>query len=106
MHHVGLGDWFNAGILKNSKKIRFIKSGGGIVFYKGNKQFTTVDFIRFIMKKIIKMDIDDFIDYIEDEYGILMQREKLPYLINNSDMYYDSIMEKIYLTKNDYYDEI
>lgn len=105
MHRVGLEDWFNAGLLKNSKKIRFIKTGGGIIFSKGDRQFTTVDFIRFILKSKRKMDIDDFTDYVFEEYGIRLLREKITWLIKNTDLYYDSIMEKVYLTKEDYYDE-
>lgn len=103
---VGLGDWFNAGLLKNSKKIRFVKTGGGIIFFQGDRQFTTVDFIRYVLQEDRKMDVDKFVDYVKSEYKITLQREKISWLIKNSDMYYDSIMEKIYLTKEDYYDDI
>ena len=106
LHHVGLEDWFNAGLLKNSKKVHFIKVGGGLIFSKENSRFTTVDFIRYILKSKRKMDIDDFVDYIFDEYGIKILREKITWIIRNTDMYYDSIMKRIYLTKEDYYDEI
>lgn len=106
LHNIGLGDWFNAGLLKNSKRIRFTKVGGGVIFYKGDSQFTTVDFIRYVLKTKRKMDIDDFVDYVFNEYGIRIPREKITWLIKNSDMYYDTIMEKIYLTKEEYYDEI
>ena len=106
VHHIGLGEWFASGLLKNSKKVRFVKSGSNVIFYKGDSQFTTVDFIRYILKTKRKMDIDDFIEYVSEEYGVKLLREKITWLIKNSDMYYDSIMEKLYLTKEYYYDEI
>ena len=84
----------------------FVKTGGGIIFFQGDRQFTTVDFIRYVLQEDRKMDVDKFVDYVKSEYKITLQREKISWLIKNSDMYYDSIMEKIYLTKEDYYDDI
>lgn len=105
LHNIGLDEWFVSSIVKNSKKIRFIRIGGNILFYQGNKQYSTVDFIRFLMKKLKKINIYSFIDYLSDEYGIKLRKEKIVDLINYTEMYYDSIMEKVYYSKDYYYDE-
>lgn len=105
LHHLGFSNWFNGALLKNSKKIRFIKVGGGLVFYQGNTPKTTVDFLKFLMRKIKKIDIEDFISYIFHTYGITFARDKLTWIIRKSNMYYDATMEKVYLTKEEYYED-
>ena len=105
IHNLGFSDWFPAGLLKNSKKIKYIKVGRGILFYKGTAQKTTVDFLRYIMRDVRKMDIEDFVDFLSEEYGVKISREKVSWLVKDSGMYYDSIMEKIYYTKEEYYEE-
>jgi hypothetical protein len=57
------------------------------------------------MKKLKKINIYSFIDYLSDEYGIKLRKEKIVDLINYTEMYYDSIMEKVYYSKDYYYDE-
>ena len=58
------------------------------------------------MKKIVKINIYDLAKYINDEYGVDLKKEKIVELIKPSNLYYDSVMEKIYLSKEYYYDEI
>lgn len=103
LHHLQMPVWFNEALLKNSKKLRFIKVGGGIVFYKGNKQRTSVDFLRFVLTDFVKMNIDDFITYLSREYGISFTREKVIWIIHNSDMYYNQKQEMVYVSKDAYY---
>ncbi len=103
---IQLGEWFRAGLIKNSRKLRFIKTGGNIIFSLGDKPITTLDFIKYVLKPKEKMDIYAFIQYIKDTYGVSLSKDKLTYLIKPTSMYYDSIMEKIYYTKDYYYDEI
>lgn len=106
LHDVGLDEWFNSGLIKNSRKVRFIKTGANVIFYRGDRQITTVDFIRFIMKREKQMDIYDFINMLRDDYGIILSKDKVIQLAKPTTMYYDSIMEKLYLSKDFYYEEI
>ena len=106
LHDIGFGEWFNAAIVKNSRQYRFIKTGNNIVFSKNNSQFTTVDFIRHVLIKFKKMNIYDFISYLKDNYNVNIPKDKIVYLIKDSGIYYDSIMEKIYLNKDEYYEDI
>ncbi|MBS7181892.1 MAG: hypothetical protein KH047_00120 [Eubacterium sp.] len=103
---IQLGEWFKVGLIKNSKKVRYIKTGGSAIFYTGEKRITTLDFLKHLMKKIVKINIYDLAKYINDEYGVDLKKEKIVELIKPSNLYYDSVMEKIYLSKEYYYDEI
>ncbi len=106
LHNIGLGEWFNACLIRNYPGIRFIKTGGNIVFRKGDRQISTVDFFRFVLNRKIKMDIYEFISYIKKEYAVDLEKEKVINWVKDTELYYDSIMEKIYVSKDYYYDEI
>lgn len=67
---------------------------------------TMIDFVAFEMESILAINIDDFIDYIEEKYGIRLRKEKILEDIKKTAMYYDSIMEKIYYNKDYYYDDL
>jgi len=103
---LGFGDWFSSALIKNSKKIKYQKVGGNILFYKGDMKKTTVDFLRYILEDFISIDATYLVIYLEDRYGIKMDRWKMLSLIKETDMYYSDTMEKVYLTKEEYYDDI
>ena len=77
-----------------------------MIFYQGNRQITTTDFIHFVLKREKKIDIYEFVNLLKSEYGIILSKEKIVQFIKDTSMYYDSIMEKLYLTKEYYYEEI
>ncbi len=103
---LGFGDWFSSALIKNSKKIKYQKVGGNILFYKGDTKKTTVDFLRYILEDFISIDATYLVIYLEDRYGIKMDRGKMLSLIKETDMYYSDTMEKVYLTKEKYYEDI
>lgn len=106
LHNLGFNDWFNAALIKNSKKIRYIRTADGIIFAKSDSQPTLLDFLCYVLAKKRKMDIYDFLRYIEETYGIKLRKDKVTWIIKESPLYYDSVMEKIYFDKEDYYEDI
>ena len=107
LHELGFGYWFNAAILKNSQKVPYIKTNTCIIFgnVKANRRITLLDFISYVMSRERKMDIMDFISYIQDKYGVTLRKDKITWLIKDSSIYFDPIMEKLYFDKEDYYNE-
>ncbi|MBQ8246899.1 MAG: hypothetical protein IJZ42_07180 [Lachnospiraceae bacterium] len=103
---LGFDDWFYGALLRANKEIRYSKTGGGFLFSHMGRQFSRSDFFLFLMKKFKKIDIIKFIEYIKDEYGLKFDRYDVTPIISKSSMYYDSIMEKIYLNKEEYYEDI
>lgn len=103
---LGFDDWFYGALLRANKEIRYSKMGGGFLFSHIGKQFTRSDFFLFLMKKFKKIDIIKFVEYIKEEYGLKLDRYDVTSVISKSSMYYDSIMEKIYLNKEEYYEDI
>ncbi|WP_029066719.1 hypothetical protein [Lachnobacterium bovis] len=99
-------EWFTAALIKNSRRVRFVKSGDGIIFYQGNHQITTGDFLKYVMKERKSIDIYELVNYLEEKYGLIYMKDKVIQFIKPTSVYYDSIMEKVYLTKEYYYEEI
>ena len=106
LHKIGLEEWFGIGLIKNSRKVRFVKTGGNVIFSKRKSKIVTLDFIEYILQRLKKINIYDFENYLKAKYGLDIPKEKIIQYVKNSDIYYDSIMEKIYINKNYYYDEI
>ena len=52
------------------------------------------------------LDYYELDSILKDEYGINIERNNLIYLIKGSDMYYDVILDRIYLSKELYYEDI
>ena len=44
--------------------------------------------------------------YLEEQYGIVLDKDKIVFFIRKSDMYYDGIMEAAYTDYETYYEEI
>lgn len=103
---LGYSDWFYGALLRSNKDIRYSKVGGGFLFSHIGRQFTRGDFFLHIMKKLKKIDIMEFIRYIQEEYGLNFDRYDITPIIGQSSMHYDPKLEKIYLNKEVYYDDI
>lgn len=99
-------DWFFGALLRSCKDICYSKVAGGFLFSHLGRQFKRGDFFLFLMKKWIKINISDFIDDIRDIYGLNFDRYDIPTIINQSGMYYSQATEKIYLSKELYYEEL
>lgn len=103
---IGFDDWFYSALLRSNKNIRYSKTGGSFLFSHMDRQFKLGEFFYFLMKRFRKIGIMKFVDYIYDVYGLKYDKYKIAYIINQTRMYYDSIMEKVYLNKEEYYEDI
>lgn len=104
--NIGFDEWFYSALLRSNKTVHYNKVGGTFLFCHKHSQFKLTDFIYFLMKKFKKISIVKFIDYVYEIYGLALEKSKLAYIINQTNMYYDSTMEKIYLSKDEYYFEV
>lgn len=106
LHDIGFDEWFNSAIVKNSKKYKFVKTGGNVIFTVLNKQITTVDFIKYVMTIKKSENIYDFCKDLKENYNVDISKDRIVYMIKDTELYYDDIMEKVYINKDEYYDEI
>lgn len=80
--------------------------GGSKVFIKGNQEVTLGLFIEFLVEYEKSIDIYDLNELLLDTYGLNAERYRMISIINNSSMYYDPIMEKIYIDYDTYFEEV
>lgn len=103
---LGFEDCFYEDILFSSGMFNCIDYKGVQVFkYKG-EEFTLIDFIESIVTSVSKIDIYELQDYLENEYGILIEIGRLKRHIGYSKLYYDETMEKVYIDYDEYFKEI
>lgn len=104
--NLGFGDWFSSALIKNSKRIKYLRVGGNILFYKGSANKTTIDFLEYILESFISLDIYDLLDHLKNRYDITLPKSKVLAWLKESDMYYSDTMEKIYLTEDEFYNDL
>ena len=106
LYGFGFSDFFYDRILRYSKVFKFMQIGGTLLFYDSSDSKTNGDFFRDIFKDIKSMDIERFEEYLKDEYGISLSKNRIMTISKANGLYYDSTMEKIYYTKDDFYNEL
>lgn len=84
----------------------YSRMGGARLFRKGCDSISFADMLRWIVEAHQKMDIYELCTLLEERYGIEIRKEKLTYMIQNTDMYYDAIMETVYMDYDTYFEEV
>lgn len=105
--NLGFDDFFYESLIeRNTDEINSSRTGGGILFRKSEKKVTRQKFFKYLMKKFRKIDIIKFMDYIKEVYGLEFERWYITSLADGVGMYYDDIMERLYINRDEYYEDI
>ena len=107
---LGFDDYFYAGILAMDPRFMWQHVFGAIVLSintgRNEKIISKKSFLIYALSKYDSVDLDDFISDCLEEYGInISDRYEITRAVAGTDMYYDSIMAKVYRNKNCYYAE-
>ncbi|MGF7194099.1 DNA-directed RNA polymerase subunit alpha C-terminal domain-containing protein [Staphylococcus pasteuri] len=95
---------FYRSILRGLDNIYSNKIGGNYLL-KRDEDFTVRDLIEEEVTKVKMIDIFDLTEFINEKYDVNFEYYKLTEVIKRTNMYYDEIMEKVYLDLNYYYEE-
>lgn len=93
---LGFDNIFYESILKTTKGYRFQRIGGAMVFRKTKNKFYTYELIDEIVFKYKSMDIYDLMEFLDENYGINLSKEKIICSCQKTEMYYNPTMEMIY----------
>ena len=52
------------------------------------------------------IEIDQLLTGFQEKFHISLDRDRLIWCIQNTELYYDNIMQKVYLNYNTYYEEL
>lgn len=106
LFELGFDDWFYSSLLKYDSRFKYRRLEGTILFRKSKETVTLNDLFEHLVYRFKKIDIYDFIEFIFEEYGIKVDYYKVQIAVKESGMYYDSIMEKIYIDYDEYFEEV
>lgn len=109
-HHLddlGFDEWFYSSILLTDKeRFSYLKIGGTRLLMRGKGTHLLNLLLTRIVGQQGKIDFYDLCDILEERYGIRLPREKVMEYINNTDLYYDRIMEAVYIDYETYFEEV
>ena len=72
----------------------------------GKEKFTLPDFIAWLVERESKIDIYDLEKLCREYYGVVIDRYKLLSVAKNAGLYYDEIMETVYIDYDTYFEEV
>ena len=104
---LGFDEWFYASVLlENRELFSYQRVGGTRLFLRGKTGANLGDMLVWLLEKYQKIDIYDLMDLLENHYGITVPKEKLHTIISGTELYYDTIMEAVYIDYDTYFEEI
>ena len=107
LEDLGFDDWFYASLLWMDPRFRSQRIGGTRLCINADRQPSFNDLVLEILQRNgDRMDIYELKTYLEEQYGIVLDKDKIVFFIRKSDMYYDGIMEAAYTDYDTYYEEI
>lgn len=101
---LGFDNIFYESILKTTEGYRFQRIGGAMVFRKTRNKFYTYELIDEIVFKYKSMDIYDLMEFLNENYGINLSKEKIISSCQKTEMYYNPTMERIYTDIEKFYE--
>ena len=103
----GFKEWFYSSILsQDSKRFSYQRMGKTRVFVKGKEKVLLQDFIESIVSEQQSINIYDLTKLMRDDYGLHINKQKIMGLVNNSAMYYDTIMKTIHIDYATYIEKV
>lgn len=107
MDDLGFDEWFYSSVLlEDREQFSYQRIGGTRVFLRGKTGANLGDMLVWLLETYQKIDFYDLKDLLEDHYGITLPKEKLLTIIGGTELYYDTIMEAVYIDYDTYFEEI
>ena len=103
---LGFGDLFYSSLLREDPRFTWQRVGKAVVLNPKQAQFTVHDFLVDRVTKEESIDVDDFVAMLQEEYGIVFERQDILTHVKGSDVYYDAIMGKLYADYATYFEEV
>ena len=107
LDELGFDEWFYSSILLEDRaNFTFQRIGGTRLFHCGTQKTVFADFLTFLVEQRQKIDIYDLVDLLDQQYGIHLSKDKVVEIVSSADLYYDQIMETVYIDYDTYFEEI
>ena len=102
----GFGDLFYSSIIKMDNRFSSGNVFGVVVFKKGDAEITIRSFIEALVAREHSIDMLDLMNELTDEFGcILEMRSDITSRISDSNLYYDSTLDRLYESEELFFHE-
>lgn len=106
LEELGFGNIFYESILKYCSKISYFRMNNVFVFKLSSDSISKTTFISEIIEKYRMIETDDLIYLLKDSYGISVDIYDLKEATENTNIYYNSIMDTFYVNYNVFIEEV
>ncbi|MCI8587037.1 MAG: hypothetical protein HFJ49_00305 [Clostridia bacterium] len=107
LYKYGFDDIFYESILINSNLIQATKfQNKAVMIFSDKQNIKQNDMVISLLKKKKGYDIEKLVEIFNKIYGIQLDRQKLLTICYEENLYYDKELEKIYLYKEQWYEEV
>ena len=103
---LGFEPWFYSSILREDRRFTYQKIGGSVLFDTACQEVSTQNLVLCILNQQNSIEIDQLLTGFQEKFHISLDRDRLIWCIQNTELYYDNIMQKVYLNYNTYYEEL
>ena len=107
LYDLGFSDWFYANLLVSDDRFSFGIFFGNLILYKGKCNVTIKSFETNLIRRHGCVDTYDLLSELVDEYGCkVTERNDVIYKVQDTEIYYDRILDRLYANKDLYYKEL
>ena len=103
---LGFEAWFYSSLLREDTHFSYTKLGGTVLFFKGNQPITELTFIQELMEHLNAIGLDELLEYIYETYHISLDKDRVKWNIQNTQLYYDDIMGRLCQNYDVYFEEL
>jgi hypothetical protein len=106
LDNLGFDEFFFSSILKASDYFNVKSVNNTYVFVTKEIPLKIEDFLERIVQYYRKIDIYDLEHLLKERYDVDLQKHELISFAKNSDLYYNPIMEKIYINYDEFFETV
>ena len=107
LYEYGFSDVFYANLLLADERFSYGNMFGNIILLKGREQVIIKSFLVSIIKKYGIIDIYDLMNELADIYDCkISDKSNIINRLHDTEVYYDTILGRIYANKDLYYEEL
>ena len=104
---LGFSDRFYASLLLSDSRFSFAVFYGTVILYHGSRDISIQSFEADIIRQHGSIDVYDLMTELIDRFGcVVSDRSKIIYKVQGTEIYYDSILDRLYADINIYYREL
>lgn len=107
LYDLGFSDWFYANLLISDDRFSYAMMFSNLIFYKGNKNITIKSFELNRIREHGCIDAYDLLSELTENFGCkIAEKNEVIYKVQDTEVYYDKILDRLYANEDLYYDEL